>query len=235
MKKRILLVDDEQHILNVLEGILKTDGWVCETARDGEAGIRRLDKEVFDVAIVDQVMPRMTGLEMLKVAKERGISTPIMVLTGYGSVEMATEALQRGAVDFMQKPFRPDHLINQLNELWDHLKCDQNPVVERLDRLLAHLSFDPELRLEYLVSEVGLSPGYISDLLKTYFGMAFLQRLAWHRVRHAKMLVEFDEPLKAIALMCGFKNQQRMTEAFSRVEKTSPKKYRTLFSDRRKN
>ena len=235
MSKRILLVDDEPHILTTLTGILEASGYISQTAEDGDVGLKKLMTKEFDIAIVDQVMTKITGMAVLQGAEMKRIRTPIIILTGYGTAEMATEALRRGAVDFIQKPLRPENLITRINKLFGYLKSNRNPVAERVDQLLSKLSFNPNLRLKHLSDEVGLNSGYVSDLLKAYWGMAFLQRLAYHRVRHAKVLIEFDEPLKAIPSMCGFKNQPRMTEAFSRFEKMSPKKYQILISDRRKN
>lgn len=234
---KILFVDDEKPILEMLQSAFQTDGWEIETAQDGREALEKLHLAHFDIVVLDLIMPHMRGMDVLQAIKDLRISTSVIVLTGYGSVDLATHALCLGASDFIKKPFDIGELKARIQKLLENAQIMWSPIAERLDEFLSLHAINPDLNLEALSVHFGLTPGYISDMLRKYFGMAFQRRLAWHRVHQAKILLETFEksPIKLIALQCGFKNQQRLTETFSRLEGISPKKYQVMIRDRRKN
>lgn len=234
---RILFVDDEPQILKMCQRVVqKCQGWEIDTAQDGGEALTKLQQTHFDVVVLDLVMPHLTGIDVLRAIRDLHISTSVIVLTGYGSLQVATDALCLGAVDFLKKPFHYDELESRIQLQLDQPQSGQSVVAIRLDQLLKKHSIDPDFELKNLAALANLAPGYVSDLLRKHLGMAFHSRLIWHRVRHAKIFLEaFEEPLKVVAAQCGFKNQQRLTEAFGRLEGISPKKFQNLFCDRRKN
>ncbi len=101
---KILIIDDEAAIRGALKEILEYESFTVEEAADGEAGLKMSEKENFDLIFCDIKMPRMDGMEVLEKLKEKGIETPVIIITGHGTIDTAVEALKKGAYDFIQKP-----------------------------------------------------------------------------------------------------------------------------------
>lgn len=108
--RKILLVDDEPLILESLARELTEDDFKVSRAANGEEAIAAMDTTCFDLVVTDLVMPGADGFEVLKVAKERDARTKVIILTGYGNMESAVDALRLGADDFLQKPCEIEEL-----------------------------------------------------------------------------------------------------------------------------
>lgn len=108
---RILVVDDEQGIRDLLAMELTSMGYAVETARDGVDAIEALSLQNFQLVICDLQMPKVGGLEVLNVIHEKRSDLEIIMMTGYGTVETAVEAMKKGAYDFIQKPFDLNELM----------------------------------------------------------------------------------------------------------------------------
>jgi len=104
VKKKILIVDDEELILNSLGLELEGEGYEVSLAADGEEAIAILRENYFDLIITDLMMEGLNGLEVLKVAKQIDPEIAVVILTGYGEVASAIEALRLGAADYLLKP-----------------------------------------------------------------------------------------------------------------------------------
>ena len=102
---RVLLVDDEEDILWGLSDSLKKEGLEVLTAQDGEEALLHLDDGPVDVMVTDIRMPGMNGVELLLKAKELHPEINVIVMTAYGSDELKTEVLERGALHYLEKPF----------------------------------------------------------------------------------------------------------------------------------
>ena len=102
--RKILLVDDEPLILESISRELTEEDFKVSRAANGEEAIAAMDTTCFDLVVTDLVMPGADGFEVLKVAKERDARTMVIILTGYGNMESAVDALRLGADDFLQKP-----------------------------------------------------------------------------------------------------------------------------------
>ncbi len=107
----ILLVDDEPSILSVLSVLLKAEGYDVVLANGGEKAVELIKSTAFDLMISDIRMRPIDGMELLKLAKEQQPSMSVLMITGYGSVETAVEALKLGAFDYVTKPFKVDELL----------------------------------------------------------------------------------------------------------------------------
>ena len=107
-KARILVVDDEELIRDLLRMVLVDEGYTVVTAADGEEAIVRLNTSPFDLVITDLVMPKVNGVEVLRAAKAIDPDYPVMVITGYPSVETVTKLVRLGAGDYLTKPFNLD-------------------------------------------------------------------------------------------------------------------------------
>ena len=108
---RILLVDDEPSILNVLSTLLKAEGHEASPVRGGEKAQEVLRQEHFDLMISDIRMAPVDGMQLLKISRKESPSTAVIMLTAYGSVETAVEAMKEGAFDYVTKPFKVDELL----------------------------------------------------------------------------------------------------------------------------
>ena len=108
--KRILIVDDEANVRVVFSDVLRKENYIVKVAEDGPQAIKAVDEETFDLALVDLRMPRMDGIEVLENIKKRKPQIPVLIYTGYGSVTTAVEAMRKGAVDYLNKPFSPEDL-----------------------------------------------------------------------------------------------------------------------------
>jgi DNA-binding NtrC family response regulator len=102
--KSILVVDDEPNSLFALSRILEDEGFRVITAQNGKSALAKLKKEMVNVIVTDERMPDLGGMELLKEVKQRYESIPVILLTAFGSVDMAVEALKEGAFYFFEKP-----------------------------------------------------------------------------------------------------------------------------------
>jgi DNA-binding NtrC family response regulator len=120
MKPKILIVDDEPDICRALEFLLKREGLGVASVNSGEEAVARLEKESFDVVLTDLKMGKVDGMAVLEKAKEASADTSVIMMTAFASIESAVEAMRKGAVDYIVKPF--------LNE---EIKLTINKVIER--------------------------------------------------------------------------------------------------------
>ncbi|MBI4495736.1 MAG: sigma-54-dependent Fis family transcriptional regulator [Deltaproteobacteria bacterium] len=109
--KKILLVDDHKPFRDTLAKILAGEGWHVLSATDGEEALEILRHELVHLVLTDLKMPKMDGVELLKVAKTIRPEAEVVLITGYGTVDTAVKAMKDGAFDFIQKPFKPRQII----------------------------------------------------------------------------------------------------------------------------
>ncbi|MFM9983996.1 MAG: sigma-54-dependent transcriptional regulator [Flavobacteriales bacterium] len=108
---KILIIDDEPAIRKALKEILEYEQFEVSEAEDGPTALKLVDKESYDLIFCDIKMPRMDGMEVLDKLKEKGIDSPVVIITGHGTVETAVEALKKGAYDFIQKPLDLNRIL----------------------------------------------------------------------------------------------------------------------------
>jgi DNA-binding NtrC family response regulator len=114
---KILLLDDEPHTRRVIELHLGKQGHDVTSGGDGQEGLATLSRETFDLIITDLRMPKVGGMELLKEMGERGIATPVIVLTAFTSIETAVDAMKLGAADYIGKPPQLDEITLKVNNL----------------------------------------------------------------------------------------------------------------------
>jgi DNA-binding response OmpR family regulator len=117
MNKRILIVDDETNVRLNFRMTLETESYEVIEVSSGEAAVELLGEHSFALAILDIRMPGMDGLELLAKMRESGIRVPAMIVTAYSDVPNAVKAMKLGAIDFLQKPLRPEELRSIVNEI----------------------------------------------------------------------------------------------------------------------
>ncbi len=110
MASKILVIDDEKVVGDSLRKTLHGEGYEIDTAESGQEGLRKARRESFDLIIVDLKMPDIDGLDVIKKIKEEQPDVMMVMITGYSTVDSATEALKTGAFDYLPKPFTPDEI-----------------------------------------------------------------------------------------------------------------------------
>jgi len=120
MSEMILIVDDESSNRKILAQELAHAGYAVDTARGGREALAMIDANAPDLLILDYMMPELSGLEVLKQLREKGIDTPVIMITAYGSVDRAVEAMKAGAYDFITRPFDPDHIDLVIRKALEH-------------------------------------------------------------------------------------------------------------------
>ena len=126
-RARILVVDDEESIRDLLRLVLTGEGYSVVTANDGEEAIEHLEAQRFDLVITDLVMPTVNGVEVLRAAKRIDPNYPVIVITGYPSVETVTELVRLGAGDYLTKPFNVDVVIVTVAKLLEMGRVNGEP------------------------------------------------------------------------------------------------------------
>jgi two-component system alkaline phosphatase synthesis response regulator PhoP len=111
MPKRILLVEDEPGLRLTLTGRLTSEGHIVEQAIDGHTGLTRASSEAFDLVVLDVMLPDRSGFEVCRDLRQRGVETPILMLTARGQVEDRVLGLRLGADDYLVKPFAMSELL----------------------------------------------------------------------------------------------------------------------------
>lgn len=122
---KILIVDDELIMRESLGGWLERDGHYIETAASGEEALERLKDTRFDILLVDIKMDGMSGLDVLKQVKATDPDTAVVMITAYGSISTAIEAMKNGAFDYLLKPFDPDELGVLIEKIIQHQDQDR--------------------------------------------------------------------------------------------------------------
>ncbi len=109
-KGSILIVEDEKSMNEILRMLLDSEGYDVSTALDGKEGIEQIRKEIFDIVVTDIKMPFHDGFEILKAVKDVSPDTIVLMITAYGNTETAVKAVQMGAYDYINKPFKIDEI-----------------------------------------------------------------------------------------------------------------------------
>ncbi len=117
MRGHLLLVEDEANMAKMQARILQRHGYTVEAAGHGRDALRLLGQTHFDGVITDLKMPVMDGMQLLSAMQTRGYECPVIVLTGYGTIESAVAAMQSGAADYLTKPCNPDELLLKVEKL----------------------------------------------------------------------------------------------------------------------
>lgn len=107
----ILIIDDERPIRNTLREILEYEKFIVDDAEDGESGLAKIKSNNYDLIMCDIKMPKLDGIDLLKQVESIGIETPIVMISGHGTIETAVEAIKIGAFDFISKPFDLNRLL----------------------------------------------------------------------------------------------------------------------------
>jgi DNA-binding NtrC family response regulator len=134
---KILLVDDEVVFTTNMGKLLTNRGYKVTAANSADAAIQALEKEHFDVVVLDLKMPGMDGLATLKEIKKLGLFTETLILTGHGSIDTALEAIKLGAYDYLTKPCEIDDLLGKIEGAWQKKNgAEKKEVKEKMKKVV---------------------------------------------------------------------------------------------------
>ncbi|RLE10159.1 sigma-54-dependent Fis family transcriptional regulator [Candidatus Aerophobetes bacterium] len=118
--EKILVVDDEPLVRNFLKEVLEAEDYEVLTTEDGLSALKEVERGGIDLVITDVRMPKMNGIELLKEVKKRSPSTLVVVITAYGTIENAVEAMKNGACDYITKPLSPEQIKLAIQKASQH-------------------------------------------------------------------------------------------------------------------
>ena len=154
--RRVLVVDDEENLRLVVRTFLKRDGYEVEVAASGEEALAFVETFGPDVILTDVKMPRMGGLDLLATLKARGNECTVIVMSAYGNVDLALEAMRAGAYDYIQKPFKAEEVLLTLR------KAEERESLRRENRALRQ-----EIRRENLFEDILAKSPQMQAIFKT--------------------------------------------------------------------
>ena len=144
--KRILIIDDEENMLHMLKTILSKEGYEIVTAGNGREGLEKIKTNLFDTILCDLRMPEMDGLSFLKTVKVKNIDSTIIMMSAYGTIDLAVEAMKHGAYDYISKPFKPDEIILTLKKSEERERL-------RKENILLKKEINKEFGLENIITK----------------------------------------------------------------------------------
>jgi DNA-binding NtrC family response regulator len=130
-KKRVLVIDDERIVLDSITKILKAENFDVEVTLSGRQGLEWAIAKDFDIVLTDLRMPDIGGMRVLRDIKRAKPAVPVVMITGFGSVKSAVQAMKLGAAEYLEKPFEPDALVKVVQKAL-HIAATTPPEEQRL-------------------------------------------------------------------------------------------------------
>lgn len=224
---RILLIEDDEALRAVLVPVLEKAGFGCDSAADGASGLALLLQNPYDAAVVDRMLPALSGLELVRAARGKGCTVPVLMLTALGRVEDRVEGLSAGADDYLVKPFSFDELLARVRALLRRQSEVRSPVL-KLDDLVMDTASKTVQRggkkllltskeyalLEYLLRHQGqtLTRSQISDHVWN-FDFDYDSNIVDVYIRYLRNKVDKPFPNKLIHTVRGFGYVMRCGDA----------------------
>jgi two-component system, response regulator YesN len=255
--KNIVIVDDEPRTRQGLQRTLESwnnGEFTILTAESGEEVMGIAEERRIHILLSDIRMPEMTGLQLLKNLKEKGISPVVIVISAYSEFEYAQEALRLGVVNYLLKPIGKKKLIEAVDEavkvmekqvragmiekVVDKRIADTNnkidsakdPIRKAIAYIDQHLK--EELTLKDIAAHVHLNPSYFSVLFKEQANLNFSEYITRRRIQRAKELViSTNLPINEIAEEVGYKTSKYFIKIFKEIEGITPSIYRKTNND----
>jgi signal transduction histidine kinase len=178
---RILIVDDDQMILESLKALLRYKNYEIDTTSSAKEALRLLNQNIFDLAILDIMMPEMTGFELLDSLDRSSLDTMFMIMTGDASMDYAIEAIRKMANDYIRKPFEPDELMMRVEMVLKQKKMrDERKKVEAEKK-----SLEKQLQHSQKMETIGTLAGGIAHDFNNMLGIIIgSAELALESVNH---------------------------------------------------
>ncbi|MDH4395156.1 MAG: response regulator [Limnobacter sp.] len=150
----VFIVDDDEAVRDSLLWLIEPEGYKVETFADPEEFLSSLQWPTPAVLLLDVRMPKLSGMEVQKILQEKGITIPIIFITGHGDVTLAVETMKQGAVDFLEKPFNEARIKSLIDQHMEKARSlvENAKVDERLSRLYSKLTTRELQVLERIVA-----------------------------------------------------------------------------------
>lgn len=210
VRDKILVVDDEPMICKSCKEILEDDGYQVDLAYSGQEGLKKALEDRFDLAIVDMKMPDMNGMTVLRRIRGERLETPVIMITGYSTVDTAVEAMKLGASEYISKPFTPDELSSAVRTVISRKETIlEKPTAGRFiteETLLKVLTKDSP-RVQYTIAAdidkcIGCQMCMV-DCAAHHAdqNMPLAYPKAWELLSESRLVVDLDGP-QAVPLLC---------------------------------
>ncbi len=141
MTQRMLVIDDEEVVLESCRRIFTDEGYSVVTTNNPRQGLDLIADSTFDVVLVDWKMPGFDGMDVIEEVATRSEDTAIVMISGYPSVGRATEALKRGAMDYVSKPFTPEEIIETVKRAVQRKITEEKKVLSRFEKVVHQIQF----------------------------------------------------------------------------------------------
>lgn len=163
--KSVLIIDDEKNMRHMLQAMLHREGYVTETAANGREGLDLLAQKNFDFILCDLKMPKMDGMTFLEEARELHPDKTVIMMSAYGTIETAVEAMKIGAYDYISKPFKPDEVLLSLRKAEERvrLKEENLRLQNRIKKIEERYSFGNIIARSEAMAQVFELVGRVAD------------------------------------------------------------------------
>src|ERR671912_1183182 len=164
---RILVIDDDPGVRESMERMLRTAGYTVQSAPTGEDGFEIARGGLFDVILSDMRMPGISGIDVLRKLRDVRVDAAFIIMTGFGTVDTAVEAMKLGAVDFVQKPFFRDELLMRVRSATERRQlARQVDLLQRQIRVNSPLDAligdsEPMTKVKELISRAAAAEGTV--------------------------------------------------------------------------
>ena len=166
-KKKALVIDDEQIVLDSVSTLLRDEGFEVDVSLDGREGLDWAIERKYDVVLTDIRMPDIGGMKVLRDVKRINPALPVIMITGYASVDSAVQAMKLGAAEYIEKPFEPEQLLEAVSRaLGMSMEAEEQGLIHREEvaKVLDRAESDDDFFMKLLEQSVDALDEY--DLTK---------------------------------------------------------------------
>ena len=183
MRKKILIIDDDKDVCQVLAKNLNEEGYDTSYELRGEGGVARVRRFQFDAVILDLKLPDMYGTDVMKKIRRFNQDIPIIILTGYPSLDSAVETIRQRGVDYLRKPFNVSDLravVQRAIDYKDYIPDTKLTKLRSIGRKIKEIRKSKKWSLDVLAEKTGLSKSFLSEMerAKRFPRLSTLQKIA---------------------------------------------------------
>lgn len=207
MSERMLIIDDEQIVLESCRKIFTAEGFDVEVTEDPQKGLKQASDENFDVILCDWKMPGLDGMDVVEELSRRSPDSAVVMISGYPSVGRATEAMKRGAMDYVSKPFTPEEISETVKRAVKRKVYEEKRALGRFEKVMKAFKFptpDAEDKAPKTIAETVASTVGVGKVTSPWFTVLILGILAGAYIGFGGLLcttVTFDlGPIAGIGL-----------------------------------
>lgn len=225
-KSKILLVDDAVEFRNACGTFLTDLGYEVDEAASGEEAIEQIKDAIYDVILLDLIMPGMGGMECLKQLKEANCTAEVIILTGYGTVAAAVQAIKSGAREFIEKPFEPRDLVDKIEDARARQTQHQTHFIDPLVTYIQQNATQIQGR-EEIAERFHVSMDTVTSRVRRAAHMGFREFLHDCRLQEAcRLLEQTGMDISQVAERTGFRTISHFSRIFRTHRSQSPTQYR---------